>query len=64
MCDRSGVQGARLALASRKVPAGLTRESLMVYAEIARRVAGTPKDKLGVQALRLQIINQALEKMK
>lgn len=59
-----GVQGAQEALAMGRLPAGLTRESLLVYAEIARRAIEQGKDSGGVQALRLEIIKKALEKLK
>ena len=59
-----GVQGARLALSSGRIPAGLTREAMMAYAEIARRYIEAGRDTTGVQALRLQIIKQALERLK
>jgi hypothetical protein len=59
-----GVQGAQRALASGELPAGLTREALMVYAEVARRYIEQGRDASGVQALRLEIIKQALEKLK
>ena len=59
-----GVQGARLALSSGRMPAGLTREAMMAYAEIARRYIEAGRDTTGVQALRLQIIKQALERLK
>ncbi len=60
----NGVQGARQALASGQLPAGLTREALLVYAEVAKRYIDQGRDATGVQALRLEIITQALEKLK
>jgi RHS repeat-associated protein len=59
-----GTEGARLALSSGTIPAGLTREALLAYAEVARRAIEAGKDTLGTQALRLEVIKQALERMK
>jgi RHS repeat-associated protein len=59
-----GMPGAERALASGEVPAGLTRQTLLVAREIARRAVGTIKDKGGVQVVRLKIIEEALKKIK
>lgn len=60
----NGVQGARQALASGELPAGLTREALLVYAEVAKLYIAQGRDATGVQALRLEVIKQALAKLK
>jgi RHS repeat-associated protein len=59
-----GMEGAQRAVASGEVPAGLTRQALLVYREIAKRAIEKGIDKGGVQAARLKIIEQALGKMK
>lgn len=59
-----GMPGAQQALQSGQVPAGLTRETLMVAREIARRAIERGIDKGGVQAARLKIIEEALKKVK
>ncbi len=58
------MQGAQRALQSGEVPAGLTRQSLLVYKELAQRAIERGADKLGVQAVRLKIIEEALKKLK
>ena len=60
----NGVQGAQRALSSGEVPAGLTREALLVYREVARRAIEKGIDKGGVQALRIKVIDEALKKIK
>jgi RHS repeat-associated protein len=59
-----GIEGAQRALATGEVPAGLTRQALLVYKEIAKRAIEKGIDKGGVQAARLKIIEQALRKIK
>ena len=59
-----GMPGAQQALQSGQVPAGLTRETLLVAREIARRAIEKGIDKGGVQAVRLKIIEEALKKVK
>jgi hypothetical protein len=56
-------QGAQKALEAGEIPAGLTREALMVYREIAIRQIARGADNNGVQALRLKIIEEALKKL-
>src|SRR5205807_4027387 len=50
-----GMEGAQRALEIGEVPAGLTRQTLMVAREIARRAIERGIDKGGVQAARLKI---------
>ena len=57
------VEGARQALANLKIPPGLTRQALLVYQEIARRYIEAGRDATGVQAVRLEIIKEALKKL-
>jgi RHS repeat-associated protein len=45
------------------LPEGLSRESLKLYAEIAKRAIAEGKDVLGVQAERLKWITEALKRM-
>jgi RHS repeat-associated protein len=59
-----GMEGAQQAIASGEVPAGLTRQTLMVAREIAQRAIARGIDKGGVQAVRLKIIQEALKKIK
>lgn len=59
-----GMEGAEQAIANGKVPAGLTRQTLMVAKEIAQRAIARGIDKGGVQAVRLKIIQEALKKIK
>lgn len=56
----TGLRGAAARAAAFEIPAGLTRASLLAYAEIARRVIAAGADTLGVQAARLQLIERAL----
>ena len=56
--------GAAARAANFEIPAGLTRESLEAYAEVATRAIAAGKDKLGVQAERLDLINRALDMLK
>ncbi len=58
------MQGAERALESGEVPAGLTRQTLMVAKEIARRAIERGIDKGAVQAARLKIIEEALKRIK
>ena len=60
----TGAEGARQALANLKIPAGLSRETLLAYAEIARRYVEAGRDATGVQAVRLKIIEEALKQIK
>jgi RHS repeat-associated protein len=60
----SGIQGAPAALASGRIPAGLTREAVLAYAELARRHVEAGRDATGIQALRLELLQQVLQKMK
>jgi len=39
-----GVAGARLAISSGRIPAGLTREALLAYAKVERRAIDAGKD--------------------
>jgi hypothetical protein len=59
----SGVGGARAAADNFRIPAGLTRETLEAYHEIARRTIKAGQDYLGVQRLRLALIEKALPTM-
>jgi hypothetical protein len=45
------------------VPAGLTWETLEIYAQIARRTIAAGRDVLGVQQLRLELIERALHSL-
>jgi hypothetical protein len=47
-----------------QIPAGLTRQMLLEYQGIAQRAIAAGKDTLGVQALRLQIIEKLLPLLK
>jgi RHS repeat-associated protein len=59
----SAPEGARQAL-TKPVPAGLTREHLIVAREIAQRaIDSVIKNKNGVQTIRLKAINEALKRM-
>lgn len=58
-----GIEGAKQALTRGEIPPGLTREALMAYRELARRAIERGVDP-GVQALRIEIIDQVLKKMK
>jgi hypothetical protein len=57
----TSLRGAAARAAAFELPAGLTRTSLLAYAEIARRVIAAGNDTLGVQAARLQLIERALK---
>jgi hypothetical protein len=59
-----GVEGAKARLADFKIPAGLTKETLEIYREIALRVLRAGKNTTGSQAVRLKLIEKALEAMK
>jgi hypothetical protein len=61
--SKGGVEGAQNALANLKVPPGLTKETLLVYQEIARRYIAAGRDGSGVQALRLKIVEELLKTM-
>ena len=54
------VEGAEARLRDFGVPSGLTRDTLETYAEIARRTVIAGRDVLGVQQLRLELIERAL----
>lgn len=56
-----GLKGTNIRAANFAIPAGLTRQSLQIYAEIARRAIAEGIDKAGVQAARLALIQQALD---
>ncbi len=56
----TSLRGAAARAAAFELPAGLTRASLLAYAELARRAIAAGKDTLGVQAVRLQLIERAL----
>ncbi len=56
----TSLRGAAARAAAFELPAGLTRASLLAYAEIARRVIAAGTDTLGVQAARLELIERAL----
>ena len=58
------MEGAQQAIASGEVPAGITRQTLMVAKEIAQRAIARGIGKGGVQAVRLKIIQEALKKIK
>jgi hypothetical protein len=58
------MEGAQRALETGEVPVGLTRQTLMVAKEIARRAIERGIDKGGVQAARLKIVEEALKKVK
>jgi hypothetical protein len=59
----TGLAGAQVASQQFQVPAALKRESLEAYHEIARRVIMAGQDGLGVQRLRLRLVERALELM-
>jgi RHS repeat-associated protein len=63
----NGRQGALDALESLKaggqLPAGITRETLETYQEIAVRQIARGADVNGAQAVRLEVINEALKKL-
>src|SRR5262249_52858880 len=44
-----------------KAPEGLTQRSLQLYKELAQRAIAASRDQLGVQAERLQMINNILK---
>jgi hypothetical protein len=44
-----------------KLPEGLTRRTLQLYKEVAKRAIAAGKNGLGVQALRLKMIAKALQ---
>lgn len=48
----------------RQLPPGLTKRSLELYREIAKRAITEGKDQLGVQAERLKLIEQALRQLR
>ena len=56
----NSVQGARQAWQSGKVPEGLSTDTLMRYHEIARQTVASGNDTLGVQMMRIQIIERIL----
>lgn len=58
-----GKRGALKELKEFYIPAGLTRETLERYAEIARRAINAGQDKSGVQADRLALIERALNEV-
>jgi RHS repeat-associated protein len=58
-----GLQGAETALESGEVPEGITRQTLVVYRELAQRAIANGMDKGGVQAVRLKVIEAALKKV-
>ena len=58
------MKGAQGALESGEIPAGLTRQSLLVYKELAQRAIERGADKLGVQVVRLKVVEEALKKLK
>jgi hypothetical protein len=55
------VEGARTSAGRVTVPIDLTRETLLIYAEIARRAIAAGRDSLGVQKLRLELIERVLK---
>jgi hypothetical protein len=57
------VQGAQRALQTGEIPAGITRQALMVYREIAKRQIARELDNNGVQALRVKVIEEVLKKI-
>ena len=57
-----GVKGARIRAANFVIPHGLSRETLEIYGELARRALAA--DSTGVQAERLGLIKRALEQIK
>ncbi|MGI8884593.1 MAG: hypothetical protein ACR2IA_10165 [Pyrinomonadaceae bacterium] len=59
-----GVAGANNRLAKFYVPNDLTQTALEAYREIARRTITEKLDKNGVQALRLQLVEKALVRIK
>lgn len=56
----NSVAGARQAWQSGRVPDGLTNDTLMRYHEIARQAIAAGNDTLGVQMMRIQIIERIL----
>jgi RHS repeat-associated protein len=59
-----GMKGAEEALKSGEVPKGLTKQTLMVAKEIAKRQIARGLDSNGVQAVRLKIVEEALKRIK
>ena len=59
----SGVEGAEATLRNFKIPEGMARETLERYHEIARRQIKRGLDPLGVQRLRLRLVERALREM-
>jgi RHS repeat-associated protein len=64
----TGPQGARESLENLleggKLPEGLTQETLEIYREIARKVIEENIDRIGTQAERLKLIEEALKRLK
>ena len=58
-----GVRGAQAAEQTFSIPHGLTRATLEAYHEIARRTIEEGQDRLGVQRLRLRLVERALTEM-
>jgi hypothetical protein len=56
-----GMPGVESRMAKFAVPDGLSRKSLEIYRELARRAVAEGIDKGGVQAVRLKLIDQALK---
>ena len=60
----AGANGAKQRLTDFVVPNGLTPIALEAYGEIARRTIAENLDTQGVQVLRLQLIERALDELK
>ncbi len=57
------LQGVRDRLQDFSLPKGLTRESLLRYKVIAEKTIAEGRDKLGVQKLRLELVERALREL-
>jgi hypothetical protein len=58
-----GVAGAQARFHNFLIPEGLTRATLERYMEVARRAIAERRDPFGVQRLRRQLCERALEEM-
>jgi hypothetical protein len=59
----AALQGALDRAKNFKIPDGLSVETLRKYGDVAQRAIDAGKDKTGVQAERLKLVNRAIEEL-
>lgn len=57
----NGIQGAESRSANFEITEGVTKDILQRYASVAQKAIDAGKDRLGVQAKRLELIRRAMK---